>query len=63
MKGETRRYPSSCTSAYCGHVSTDRECMACSCRPRLDAWKAWVKETKAVCKDPIWSPSIYTATE
>ena len=56
---ETRYYPTSCTSAYCGKI----ECPA-TCRnlPDLEAFKAWREQRAAVRLDETWSPRCWTAT-
>ena len=56
---ESRYYPTSCTSAYCGKI----ECPA-TCRnlPTLEAFKAWRTERAAVRLDETWSPRCWTAT-
>ena len=55
MNTTRRIYPSCCTSAFCGRV----ECSGCRNKPVLDAFKAWVRDTGAVCADEIWSPNVY----
>lgn len=56
---ETRFYPTSCTSAYCGKI----ECPAtCPMLPALNAFKAWRDERAAVRLDETWSPRCWTAT-
>lgn len=56
---ESRYYPTSCTSAYCGKI----ECPA-TCRNLhdLEAFKAWRTERAAVRLDETWSPRCWTAT-
>lgn len=53
---ETRKYPSCCTSLYCGKI----ECPAdCANLPVLEGFKNWVSETNAKVADPIWCPGFY----
>jgi len=54
----TRVYPSCCTSAFCGREA----CAGCRHEPVLAAFKAWRERTKAVVTDPIWCPTVWTAT-
>lgn len=61
MKPETRVYPKSCTSLYCGE--TGSTCETCRFYPALREFKEWRDTHKAVCKNEIWSPLIYTATQ
>jgi len=56
---ETRVYPVGCTSAYCGRL----KCDGCPRLPELQAFQAWKAERAAECKDPIWCPTVYTATK
>jgi len=53
----TRVYPSCCTSAQCGRI----ECSGCPALPILAEFKAWRERTAAVCEDPIWCPTVWTA--
>ncbi|MFK0572145.1 hypothetical protein [Endozoicomonas sp.] len=55
---ETRHYPTSCLSAYCGQI----DCRGCRLQSQLDKFKTWKEETNAVKADPIWNPSLYIAT-
>lgn len=57
---ETRAYPIACTSLYCGKGPD--ACTSCPNFPALRAFKAWCEDTQAVRRDPIWSPTAYTAT-
>jgi len=55
----TRVYPASCTSAYCGRI----ECpTTCRNLPTLAAFKAWRDARAAVRLDETWSPGVWTAT-
>lgn len=55
-----RVYPSCCTLMYCGKI----ECPdTCKNLPVLQEFKAWKERTKALRKDPIWCPSVWTATK
>lgn len=56
----TRVYPSCCTSAYCG--KGPESCPACPNYPENQEFNAWRERTAAVCEDPIYCPSVYTAT-
>lgn len=60
---ETRFYPMSCRSMYCGETDNNSAwCMNCSNRPELDAFKEWQRRTKAVQPDPIWSPGAWQSS-
>lgn len=61
MSDTMRVYPTCCTSAYCGKLSDS--CPTCPNKPVLDEFKRWREEHAAVCTDPIWCPSVYTATK
>lgn len=50
-----RKYPSCCTSAYCGRI----DCVGCPNEPVLSEFNDWVSRTGARCVDPIWSPLFY----
>lgn len=58
MKNQTRIYPASCTSAYCGRLECPFDCQNL---PRLKEFKAWVEQTGAVVLDEVWCPLAYTA--
>jgi hypothetical protein len=58
-KNSTKTYPSCCTAAYCGRV----DCEGCPNKPTLDAFKSWREQHAAVKSDPIWCPTIWTATK
>lgn len=58
MKGETRAYPTCCTSAYCGRLACD-DCPNLSI---LADFQAWREKHAAVQKGPVWRPSVWTAT-
>jgi hypothetical protein len=53
-----RRYPSCCTSAFCGRGS----CEGCRDKPILDEFKAWRERVQAVQPDPIWDRGRWVAT-
>ena len=53
-------YPRCCQSACCGKSGS--ECNEiCTCWPRLQEWKKWVRDNNAKCADEIWSPNVYVA--
>jgi hypothetical protein len=54
----TRVYPACCTAAYCGRL----ECNGCPNSSILADFKAWRERTAAICEDPVWCPSVWTAT-
>lgn len=54
----TRVYPSCCTSAYCGRSTCD----GCQNLSILQDFKAWREKHAAICEDPIWCPTVFTAT-
>jgi len=56
---EKRVFPTCCTSAYCGRT----ECDGCPNVSILNNFKAWREQTAAVRTDPIWCPSVWTATK
>lgn len=56
----TRAYPNCCTSALCGRTSCPLDCPNLA---TLAEFKRWRERTRAVVKDRVWSPLIYTATE
>ena len=56
---ETRVFPTCCTSAYCGKLKCPADCRNLS---TLEDFKKWKEETAAECADPVWCPSVYTAT-
>lgn len=59
VKGEVRVYPVCCTSACCGKL----ECPAgCPRRPVLAEWEAWKAAGAAEKTDPVWCPTVWTAT-
>jgi len=57
---EERRYPSCCTSYYCGKFGD--KCIGCSELPTLQRFKQWCEDHKAIQPDPIWCPGLYRAT-
>jgi len=61
MKGEQRIYPTSCQSMFCGKGPS--ECPNCENYTRLKDFEKWEKDTNAIVRDPIWSPTVYTATK
>jgi hypothetical protein len=54
----TRVYPPCCTSALCGRG----DCAGCPRAPILAGFKHWREVRRAVQEDPIWCPTIWTAT-
>jgi len=54
-----RVYPLCCQSAQCGRLNCD----GCRNLPVLTEFKQWVKDTEAKQEDPVWGPSIWTATK
>lgn len=60
MKKETRKYPTVCLSAYCGKCG--EECNSCAYNQKQKEFWQWVKDHKAIEKDPIWCPNFFTAT-
>mgnify|MGYP006316612917 CR=1 FL=1 len=52
-----RAYPTCCTSAFCGRI----DCTGCRNLSVLEDFKAWVKRHEAVCEDPVWCPTVFTA--
>lgn len=59
LSEETRRYPSCCTSAFCGAEFCD----GCAELPHLQAFNAWKERTAAVQPDPIWDRGRWVATK
>lgn len=55
---ESRFYPMSCRSAYCGRS----DCSGCPNEPVLQEFNDWKEKHKAIRPDPTWSPSYYEAT-
>jgi len=58
MPKQLRVYPTVCQSAYCGRG----KCDGCPNLPELESFKRWRTETAAVKADPIWCPTVWTAT-
>jgi hypothetical protein len=57
---ETRLYPMSCRSLYCGETDSDSAaCRNCPSRPELDAFNEWRQQQSAIQPDPIWSPAAW----
>ena len=56
---DLRVYPASCQSSQCGRLTCPPDCRSL---PRLRAFEQWQDDHRAVVKDPIWSPTVYTAT-
>jgi hypothetical protein len=56
--GETRVYPSCCTSSYCGRT----DCSGCRNLPTLEEFKAWRAARAAIRTDETWCPTVWTAT-
>ena len=54
----TRVYPQCCTSAFCGRL----DCTGCPKLSTLANSKAWREAHAAIQKDPVWCPSVWTAT-
>lgn len=60
---EQRTYPVDCRSMYCGETDINgASCLNCANRPWLDDFNAWRERTKATQLDPVWSPTVWTAT-
>ena len=57
---ETRVYPRCCTSMYCGKGPDS--CPSCTNYKTNQAFKRWVQQTGAGVEDPVWCPTVYTAT-
>lgn len=53
-----RVYPACCTSAYCGRV----DCTGCPKLSILQDFRAWREAHAAICEDPVWCPTVFTAT-
>ena len=51
-------YPVCCISTYCDRI----RCEGCRNLPILQEFKQWVKDTKAIVKDPIWGRLTYVST-
>ena len=59
MKGDNVVYPKCCTSAFCGRLVCD----GCPNLSILRDFEAWRARTAAVQTDPVWCPSVWTATK
>lgn len=57
MDDTVRVYPTWCRSAYCGRYN----CSGCANLPVLQEFKDWVRRTRAVEENPVWSPGVYVA--
>jgi hypothetical protein len=55
---QTRSYPLSCRSLYCGETACPKTCPHLA---ELQEFKAWRTETGAVQPDPIWAPTLWKA--
>jgi hypothetical protein len=58
MTMQSRTYPLSCRSLYCGETTCPQTCPHLS---ELQEFKAWRTETKAIQIDPIWAPTLWCA--